>query len=108
MALEHLIREARRRAGLTQAELATRAGVPQSTIGRIESGARVPSTALAERLVRAAGYELRVGLGELDAETDSLFERTLERTPRQRIADAARVARFVLRGRRAIQRARGD
>jgi transcriptional regulator with XRE-family HTH domain len=106
VALRDLIREARRRAGLTQAELARRAGVPQSTVGRIESGARVPSTALAERLIRAAGFELRVGLGEPDPDTDSLFDRTLRRTPRQRLADAARAARFALRGRRAVRRAR--
>jgi transcriptional regulator with XRE-family HTH domain len=107
VALQHLIREARRRAGLTQAELARRAGVPQSTIGRIESGARVPSTALAERLIRAAGFELRVGLGEPDPATDSLFERTLRRTPRARLADATRAARFALRGRRALRKRRG-
>ncbi len=106
MALRHLIREARKRAGLTQVGLARRAGVPQSTVGRVESGARVPSTALAERLVRAAGFELRVGLGEPDPDTDSLFERTLRRKPRQRLADATRAARFALRGRRAVRRAR--
>ena len=105
MALEHMVREARRRAGLTQAQLAELAGVPQSTIGRIETGARVPSTALVERLIRAAGFEVRAGLGEPDPQTDSLFQRTLERSPRQRIADAARAARFVLRGRRAMRRA---
>jgi transcriptional regulator with XRE-family HTH domain len=99
------MREARKRAGLTQAELARRAGVPQSTVGRIESGARIPSIALAERLIRAAGFELRVGLGEADPDTDSLFERTLRRTPSQRFADATRAARFVLRGRRAMRRA---
>jgi transcriptional regulator with XRE-family HTH domain len=106
MASNHLVREARKRAGLTQAELARRAGVPQSTVGRIESGTRVPSTALVERLVRAAGFELRVGIGERDPATDSLFDRTLRRTPRQRLADATRAARFALRGRRAVQRAR--
>lgn len=108
MALRNLIREARKRAGLTQAELARRAGVPQSTVGRIESGARIPSIVLAERLIRAAGLELRVGLGEADPDTDSLFERTLLRTPSQRLADATRAARFVLRGRRAMRRALDD
>lgn len=104
--MAHLVREARRRAGLTQAELARRAGVPQSTIGRIESGARVPSTALVERLSRAAGFEVRAGLGEPDPDVDSLFERTLGRAPRERLADATRAARLVLRGRRALRRAR--
>jgi len=96
-----LVREARRRAGLSQAELALRAGVPQSTVGRIEAGAREPGVALVERLIGAAGFELRVALGEPDPQTDSLFERTLRRTPQQRLADATRAARFALRGRRA-------
>lgn len=104
MILVHLLREARKRAGLTQAELAKRAGVPQSTVGRIESGARVPSTELLERLIRATGLELRVGLGEPDPGTDSLFERTLRRSPRERLADATRAARFVLRGRQSLKR----
>jgi transcriptional regulator with XRE-family HTH domain len=106
MALVHLVREARLRAGLTQAELARAAGVPQSTVGRVESGARIPSTALLERLIEAAGFELRVGLGEADPATDSLFERTLRRSHRQRLADATRAARFVLRGRRSLRRSR--
>ena len=106
MKLIPLLREARKRAGLTQAELAQRAGVPQSTIGRIESGARVPSTDLLERLIRATGFELRVALAEPDPGTESLFERTLRRTPRERLADATRAARFVLRGRESVKRRR--
>ena len=102
MSLVDLVREARRRAGLTQAELADRAGVPKSTVGRIESGARTPSTELVERLVRAAGLEVTVSLSEPDPGTDSMFERTLRRTPAQRLADATRAARFVLRGRREV------
>ncbi len=70
--LAQLVREARRRAGLTQKELAARAGVPQSTIGRIEVGSREPSNSLVERLVQAAGFEVRAGLGEPDPDTDSL------------------------------------
>jgi len=102
MILSNIVREARRRAGLTQAMLAERADVPQSTISRIESGARTPSTAMLERLVDAAGYEVRIGLGEPDAQTTSLFERTLQRTPAERLADATRAARFVLEGRAAL------
>lgn len=104
MTLVQLLREARKRSGLSQAELAKRAGVPQSTVGRIESGVRVPSTELLERLIRAAGFELRVALGEPDPGTESLFERTLRRTPRERLADATRAARFVLRGRQSLNR----
>jgi len=107
MSIASIVREARRRAGLTQAALAARAGVPKSTVGRIESGARTPSADLVERLVRAAGLEVTVSLSEPDPGTDSMFERTLRRTPAQRLADATRAARFVLRGRREVAAA-GD
>ena len=107
MILRSLVREARKRAGLTQAALAERADVPQSTVSRIETGARVPSTDLVESLVHAAGFEVRVALGEPDPATESLFERTLRRTPDERLADATRAANFVLRGRKAMEQRRG-
>ncbi|MDE0420634.1 MAG: helix-turn-helix transcriptional regulator [Gammaproteobacteria bacterium] len=106
MTLQSLVREARKRAGLTQVVLAAQAGVPQSTVARIESGSQTPSTAMVERLVRACGFEIRVGLGEPDTGTLSMFERTLSRTPTQRLADATRAARFVLKGRDALLDAR--
>ncbi|MYF03582.1 MAG: helix-turn-helix transcriptional regulator, partial [Holophagales bacterium] len=101
MILRSLVREARKRAGLTQVALAERAGVPQSTVARVESGARTPSTDLVERLVRATGYEIRVGLGEPDAETAALLERNLQLSPQERLDNALRAARFVQRGRRS-------
>ena len=104
MALWRLVAEARKRAGLTQAGLAERAGVAQSTVARIESGARNPSADMVERLVRAAGYELRVSLGEPDPGTASQFERTLRRTPAERLTDAVRAARFVQRGRESLRK----
>jgi hypothetical protein len=102
MSISRVVREARRRAGLSQGQLAERAGVAKSTVGRIESGARVPSTEMVERLVRAAGLEVSVSLSEPDPGTDTMFERTLRRSPAERLADATRVARFVLRGRREV------
>jgi transcriptional regulator with XRE-family HTH domain len=102
MSISNLVREARRRAGFTQAELAQRAGVPKSTVGRIESRARVPSSEMVERLVRAAGLNVSVSLSEPDPGTDSMFERTLRRSPAERLADATRAARFVQRGRREV------
>lgn len=57
-----LLRDARRRSGLTQAELALRAGVTQSVISAYESGARQPSLPTLTRLVAATGLELTVGL----------------------------------------------
>lgn len=55
-----LLREARRRAGLSQAELARRAGVTQSVVSAYENAARQPSVPTLARLVAAAGLELDV------------------------------------------------
>ena len=108
MPISNAVREARRRAGLSQHQLAERAGVPKSTVGRIESGARIPSTEMVERLVRAAGLEVSISISEPDPGTDTMFERTLRRSPAERLADATRVARFVLRGRREMAAATDD
>jgi uncharacterized protein len=57
-----LLRQARRRAGLSQVALATRAGVTQSVISAYESGQRQPSLPALTRLIDAAGFELTLGL----------------------------------------------
>ena len=49
-----LIRTARRRCGLSQAELARRAGVPRSVVNAYERGTRQPSAEALARLVAAA------------------------------------------------------
>jgi len=53
-----LLRQARRGAGLSQVELAARAGVTQSVISAYESGHREPSLPTLAALVEAAGYEV--------------------------------------------------
>jgi uncharacterized protein len=55
-----LLRRARRSAGLTQRELATRAGVTQSVISAYESGARQPALPTLAALVEATGADLVV------------------------------------------------
>ncbi|HET9060984.1 MAG TPA: helix-turn-helix domain-containing protein [Acidimicrobiales bacterium] len=55
-----LLRSARNRAGLSQADLAERAGVTQSVISAYESGARQPSLPTLGRLVEATGLALEV------------------------------------------------
>jgi predicted nucleotidyltransferase/DNA-binding XRE family transcriptional regulator len=57
-----LLKAARRRAGLTQVDLALKAGVTQSVISAYESGARQPSLATLQRLVAATGVQLSVTL----------------------------------------------
>lgn len=59
-----LLREARQRSGLSQAELARRAGVTQSVISAYESGQRQPALPTLARLIEAAGLELRVSVDE--------------------------------------------
>ncbi|MGH9112026.1 MAG: helix-turn-helix domain-containing protein [Acidimicrobiales bacterium] len=57
-----VIREARRRSGLSQAELARRAGVSQPVISAYESGRRGPGLSMLAKLVEASGHHLRVDL----------------------------------------------
>jgi transcriptional regulator with XRE-family HTH domain len=70
---------------LTQAELARRAGVPQSTVAKIERGRRDPSLSTLERLVRAAGLELRVQLAPRDDHDLQLIDLMLELSPEERL-----------------------
>ncbi|MFP5234376.1 MAG: helix-turn-helix domain-containing protein [Acidobacteriota bacterium] len=53
---------ARRRAGLSQAELAERMGTSQSTIARLESGQTLPSTKTLLRYAQATGSKVKVRL----------------------------------------------
>ncbi len=57
-----LLREARRRAGMSQTELAIRAGVVQSVISAYEAGRREPALSTLAALVDASGYELAISL----------------------------------------------
>ncbi len=62
----HLIRMARRDAGLTQAELAARAHTSQAAISAYESGRRSPSVDTLARIIDAAGADLRMRLAPVD------------------------------------------
>jgi predicted nucleotidyltransferase/DNA-binding XRE family transcriptional regulator len=86
-----VLREARQRAGLSQAELARRAGVAQPVISAYETGRREPGLSMLDKLVRASGHDLvveavaRPGGRELP---DSPVGRRLHRQ-RRAILDAA-------------------
>jgi uncharacterized protein len=56
------VREARTRAGLTQAELAARAKITQSVVSAYESSKREPSFETLRKLVGAAGFDLTLAL----------------------------------------------
>jgi transcriptional regulator with XRE-family HTH domain len=57
-----IVRDARRRAGLTQAELARRVGTSQPAIARYERARAMPDLATLHRIVEACGLELRLEL----------------------------------------------
>src|SRR5687767_14306060 len=82
-----LLVEARKRAGISQAELGRRSGVAPSLIGRYERYEVVPSLERLRQLMRACGVELSFRLASVDA-TDHdrvLIERELRRTPAERL-----------------------
>lgn len=87
-----MLRWARRRAKLTQRELAARTGIPQSTIARIESGTD-PHLATLSRLLRACGHDLEVR-PRLGAGVDRhQLRANLELTPDKRVAKLERTVR---------------
>jgi transcriptional regulator with XRE-family HTH domain len=60
MKASRLLRWTRLHASLTQRELAEASGIPQSTVGRIETDRVDPSIGTLSRLLRACGCDLAV------------------------------------------------
>ena len=54
------VAKARRRAGLSQAELAQHMKTTQSTIARLETGRGLPSTRTLDRFAKATGHRLKI------------------------------------------------
>ena len=102
-----LLREARRRAGLTQAQLGAAVGRPQSTIARWESGRVQPSLETLRDVIRACGLELSFALYNYDDSYVPFIERNLRRHPADRVRHMADVARSMRPLRTSIARARG-
>jgi len=99
-----LLREARRRAGLTQRELAGRAKTSQSVVARIEQGRSDPSSATLSRLLSAAGFELRSELLPLPVANTHMLDdvaRILSLTPEERLLEVRNVSRFAAAARHA-------
>lgn len=87
-----LVLEARRRAGLSQGELAARLGRDRATIARWEAGRNAPSLEAVRELLRACGLELTVGVARFDDSYDALVDAQLSRTPPERLAHVLRTA----------------
>lgn len=103
MRATHLVREARKRAGLTQAELAARAGTTQSAIARVESGAVAPSLERLTQLVQAAGFDIDVRLVPYDDHDLTMALRNRRLTPEQRLENMLAFQRFAGAGREAMR-----
>jgi len=94
-----VVREARRRAGLTQDELARRVGTTQSAIARIERGRTAPSLERLRELVRACGLDLELRLVPLDDSDWSVALTNLELSVDERVRQHQAVLRFARAGR---------
>jgi len=88
-----LIREARRRAGLTQADLASRAGTTQSAIARWESGRTAVSLDDVRRLARLCGFDLEIMLVPRDDSDMAQAARLAGLNGQERMDRHARVSR---------------
>jgi DNA-binding XRE family transcriptional regulator len=103
MDIAYLLHQVRMREGLSQRDLADRAGVPRATVGRVEAGSIDPRWSTAVRLLEAAGYELMVVPRPGRGVDRSLIRELLALTPMERIefgADAAAAVERFRRGRR--------
>ena len=97
-----IIREARRRAGISQTELANRLATSQSVVGRWETGARTPSIERVVAVVRACELDLHLGLANRDADHERLIDDSLRLTPTERL----RALLVRLQAERVFHRAR--
>lgn len=87
-----LIREARRRAGLTQAELAARAGTSQPGIARWESGRTAVSLDDVLRVVGLCGFDLELSLVPRDESDIAQAARLASLSGQERMDRRARLA----------------
>jgi transcriptional regulator with XRE-family HTH domain len=83
-----LIRKARADAGLTQSQLAERAGLTQSAIARLERGGANPTIATLDNVIAASGHRLVLVAEQHRPSVDEgqLLER-LALTPAERLAN---------------------
>lgn len=112
-----LVLEARKRAGITQRELARRAGTAQSVVARLERGQTSPTLETLSRLLAATGFTIDAALvptaaGDpvIDAfkrDIDrSLLRANLEKSPHQRVRSLQALVRLADEARRAGRAAR--
>ena len=99
-----LLREARQKAGLTQRELAARAGTSQSAVARYERARSMPDIPTLQRLLEACGLELRFRVEPLDDTQDRQIREAISRPPKARLEANRRVTRLAERAHSAPRR----
>ncbi|RPJ50433.1 MAG: XRE family transcriptional regulator [Acidobacteria bacterium] len=98
-----LLAETRKRAGLTQRELARRAGTAQSVIARIERRQNSPTWETLRQLIAAAGFELDCELVLRPVADSHMLEdvaRILSLTPEERLNEVRNINQFLTAVRR--------
>ena len=98
--LSVLIREARERARLSQADVARRARTSQPAIARYEAGQARPRLETAQRCVEACGFELRIELERVSAQRRAAAEAALARSVEDRLRTNDSFTRFAAELRR--------
>jgi transcriptional regulator with XRE-family HTH domain len=92
-----VLREARRRHGLSQARLAIRAGTTQSAISRIEKDQVSPTVETLRSLLHLLGEELQLGVAESNSGVDrSMVRERLRMSPSERLEYGRRFADYVI------------
>lgn len=80
-----LLREARRTAGLSQAQLARCLGISQAAVAKLERRGVNPTIRTLDKALHATGHELRLDVRRRASVDPSLIRRHLELTPAQRL-----------------------
>ena len=83
-----MLRDARRQASLSQADLAHRLGISQAAVAKFERSGANPTVETLDRVLWATGRRLTLDAQPRPAAgvDESLIRRQLERTPAERIA----------------------
>lgn len=100
--IAELVRDARRRARLSQAQLAAALGTTQSVVSRWERGHDTPRADTLADIFRACGFEADVVLRPRDTGVDrSQIRAALAMKPERRLASSVNVSRMLAHTRRA-------
>jgi transcriptional regulator with XRE-family HTH domain len=80
-----LVRQARTRAGLTQAKLAALMGTTQSAVARLERPGSNPTVATLQSALHATGHSLGLSAGTATGIDETQIVELLRLTPRERL-----------------------